>query len=65
VAPPTGEELGAIHRHLVGLPAQEGAVLTDDETLGVTFVRGPGSGPDLTYAARPRWDEATWRESLA
>jgi len=60
-----GDELRAIHRHLVRLPAQEGAVVTEDETLGVTFVRGPGSGPDLTYAAMPRWDEASWRESLA
>jgi len=61
---PTLDELEAIHRHLVALPGQEGAEVTDDEELGITFVRGPGSGPDLTYAARPRWDESTWALAL-
>jgi ribosomal protein S18 acetylase RimI-like enzyme len=65
VAPPTAQELEAIHRQLVRLPGQEGAVVTDDDELGVTFVHGPGSGPDLTYAAIPRWDAASWPESLA
>lgn len=65
VAPPTIEELDAIHRHLVRLPGQEGALVTDDEELGVTFVRGPGSGPDLTYAALPQWGEGSWTEGLA
>jgi ribosomal protein S18 acetylase RimI-like enzyme len=49
----------------VTLPGQEGATVSDDEELGVTFVRGPGSGPDLTYAALPRWDEASWPDALA
>ncbi len=65
VAPPTDEELEAIARHLVTLPGQEGAIVDDDEALGVTFVRGQGSGPDLTYAALPRWDRETWPERLA
>ena len=65
VAPPTTDELEAIHRHLVRLPGQEGAVVTDDDELGVTFVRGPGSGPDLTYAALPRWDADSWAAGLA
>jgi ribosomal protein S18 acetylase RimI-like enzyme len=65
VAPPTLEELEAIHRHLVRLPGQEGAVVDDDTELGVTFVRGPGSGPDLTYAAMPHWDADTWADALA
>ena len=65
VAPPTSDELEAIARHLVTLPGQEGAAVTDDAALRVTFVRGRGSGPDLTYAARPRWDGDTWPERLA
>lgn len=62
--PPTTAELEAIRRHLVTLPGQEGAEVWEHEQLGVTFVRGPGSGPDLTYAALPRWDSATWPEAL-
>ena len=65
VAPPTTAELEAIHRHLVRLPGQEGAIVTDDVELGVTFVRGPGSGPDLTYAAMPQWDAVGWPDALA
>lgn len=65
VAPLSPAELEAIQRHLVTLPGQEGAIVSDDDDLGVTFVRGPGSGPDLTYAAMPRWDRGTWAESLA
>jgi len=65
VEPPSAEELAAIHRQLVTLPGQEGAIVTEDAALGVTLVRGPGSGPDLTYAARPRWDADTWPQSLA
>jgi len=65
VEPPTTAELEAIHRHLVVLPGQEGAVVADDAELGVTFVRGPGSGPDLTFAALPGWDSDTWPERLA
>lgn len=65
VPPPTTDELEAIHRHLVRLPGQEGAIVTEDKALGVTFVRGPGSGPDLTYAALPHWDGDTWLDALA
>ncbi len=65
VEPPSVAELEAIHRHLVVLPGQEGASVVDDEVLGVTFVRGPGSGADLTFAAMPRWDAHDWTERLA
>jgi ribosomal protein S18 acetylase RimI-like enzyme len=65
VEPPSPAELEAIHRHLVVLPGQEGAGIVDDEALGVTFVRGPGSGADLTFAAMPRWDARDWPARLA
>jgi ribosomal protein S18 acetylase RimI-like enzyme len=65
VPPPSTDELEAIYRHLVVLPAQEGAEIAKDEALGVTFVRGPGSGPDLTYATLPRWSAGSWQDSLA
>ena len=65
VAPPSDAELDAIRRHLVTLSGQEGAEVSVDDELRVTFVRGPGSGPDLTYAALPRWDADTWPEALA
>jgi ribosomal protein S18 acetylase RimI-like enzyme len=55
----------AIAQHLVTLPGQEGAEVTPDHDLGVIFVRGPGSGPDLSYAALPRWDADSWPEALA
>ena len=64
VAPPSADELAAIHEHLVTLPAQEGASVEVDDELGVILVRGPGRGPDLTYAARLRWDADTWPASL-
>ncbi len=64
VEPPSPAELEAIERHLVTLPGQEGASVQADEELGVIFVRGPGSGPDLTYAAMPRWEADTWLQSL-
>lgn len=65
VDPPTADELVAIQRHVVIQPALAGATVTVDEELGVTFVSGPGRGPDLTYAAMPRWDAADWERSLA
>ncbi len=65
IAPPSAAELDAIRRHLVTLPGQEGAQVSVDDELGVTFVRGPGSGPDLTYAALPSWDVDTWPDALA
>jgi len=65
IDPPSADELQLIERHLVTLPGQEGATVRVDDALGVVFVRGPGSGPDLTYAAMPRWDAQTWPEALA
>ena len=65
VEPPSADELAAIHRQLVTLPGQEGASVAVDDELGVIFVRGPGNGPDLTYAAIPRWDAQTWPDALA
>lgn len=64
VEPPTAEELAAIQRHLVTLPEWDGGSVEDDEALAVTFVRGPGDGPDLSYAAQPRWDAKAWPERL-
>lgn len=64
IVPPSVEELAAIQRHLVTLPVQEGASVSVDDDLGVTFVRGPGSGPDTTYAALPRWSADGWRTAL-
>jgi ribosomal protein S18 acetylase RimI-like enzyme len=55
----------AICRDLVALPAQEGASVRVDDELGVTFVRGPGQGPDVTYAAMPGWEPGDWLASLA
>ena len=65
IEPPSAEELAAMERHLVTLPAQEGARASHDDDLGVTFVRGPGKGPDSTYAALPRWSADAWRDALA
>jgi ribosomal protein S18 acetylase RimI-like enzyme len=64
VAPPSAEELAAIQRHLVALPEWEGATVEVDDQLGVTFVSGPGSGPDTSYAALPRWSWQAWPERL-
>ena len=64
VEPPSTAELEAIQRHLVTLPGQEGATITLDGELGVVLVRGPGSGPDATYAAMPRWGATTWPDRL-
>ncbi len=64
IEPPSADELEAIQRHMVTLPAQEGAEVVADEALGVTFVRGPGSGPDVAYAALPRWSADEWPEAL-
>ncbi len=64
IEPPSADELEAIQRHVVTLPAQEGAEVEVDEALGVTFVRGPGSGPDVAYAALPRWGADEWPEAI-
>ena len=65
VEPPSRAELEAIARHLVTLPGQEGAEVSVDEARGVTFVRGSGSGPDMTYAALPQWGDDDWPTGLA
>ncbi len=64
VAPPSADEAAAIQRQLVALPAWEGATVTPDPELGVTFVRGPGGGPDTCYAALPRWGSDDWPQRL-
>jgi ribosomal protein S18 acetylase RimI-like enzyme len=64
VEPPSGAELAAVQRHLVALPEWEGGRVGADEALGVTLVRGPGNGPDTSYAAMPRWSAADWPERL-
>jgi ribosomal protein S18 acetylase RimI-like enzyme len=63
VEPPSDAELQAIQRHVVTLPGQEGAVVSEDES-GLVFVQGPGSGPDVSYAAMPRWGADEWPERL-
>jgi ribosomal protein S18 acetylase RimI-like enzyme len=60
VEPPSPEELAAIQRHFATLPEWEGGSVVDDPELLVTFVQGPGNGPDGSYAAMPRWDAAAW-----
>ena len=64
VEPPSPAELVAIQRHLVSLPVWEGARAEVDDELGVTLVRGPGSGPDTSYAAMPRWGAEDWPDRL-
>lgn len=65
IDPPSADELAAMQRHVVTLPGQEGGRVHDVEELGVTLVEGPGSGPDVTYAAMPRWGVDTWPDMLA
>ncbi len=64
IEPPTAAELAAIQRHLVALPEWEGGTVTEDAALGVTLVRGPGNGPDVSYAAMPRWRADEWPQRL-
>ena len=64
IEPPTNDELAAMQRHLVTLPEWEGGSVEDDEALAVTFVHGPADGPDLSYAAQPRWGVDEWPERL-
>lgn len=64
VEPPSPAELLAVERHLVALPTFEGGELVDDAELGVAMVRGPGSEPDISYAAMPRWTVAEWPARL-
>jgi ribosomal-protein-alanine N-acetyltransferase len=54
-----------MQRHLVTLPGQEGGTVRQDRELEATLVHGSGSGPDVTYAAMPRWDVDVWQERLA
>jgi len=65
VEPPSPEELVAIQRHLVTLPEREGGTIEVDDALGVTLVRGPGNGPDSSYAAMPRWGVRSWADDLS
>jgi ribosomal protein S18 acetylase RimI-like enzyme len=65
VDPPSGAELEAIQRHLVSLPGLDGGSVRDDAELGVVLVQGPGSGPDVSYAAMPRWGADDWPSRLA
>jgi ribosomal protein S18 acetylase RimI-like enzyme len=62
--PPTIEELAAIERQQARLSEQAGAVLTDDEQLGVTWVRF-GRGSALDYATGFRWPSGEAPERLA
>ena len=63
VEPPSTEELEAIQRHLVTLPGQEGAGRHGRRRARCrSSCVAPAAGPDLTYAAMPRWDADTWPE---
>jgi len=62
--PPTSEELVAIERQLARLSEQAGATLTEDEQLGLTWVRF-GRGTALDYATRFRWTPDEARTQLA
>jgi GNAT superfamily N-acetyltransferase len=53
-----------MQRHLVALPEWEGGTVTEDGPLGVTLVHGPGNGPDVSYAAMPRWRADDWQDRL-
>jgi GNAT superfamily N-acetyltransferase len=64
VEPPTTAELSAIQRHLVTLPVWEGGTASEDGALQVTLVHGPGNGPDVSYAAMPRWHASDWPARL-
>ncbi len=50
---------------MVTRPGQEGDTVTVIPELSVTLVRGVGRGPEPTYAGMPRWETATWADSLA
>jgi ribosomal protein S18 acetylase RimI-like enzyme len=54
-----------MQRHLVTLPGSEGGSIQVLSELGVTLVAGPGSGPDATYAAMPRWGADDWPARLS
>ncbi len=62
--PPSNEELATIERQQTGLSEQAGATLSDDEELGVTWVRF-GRGPALDYATATRWPADEARQRLA
>lgn len=64
IEPPTASELAAIQRHLIALPEWEGGTVGQDDALGVTLVQGPGNGPDVSYAAMPRWSADDWADRL-
>lgn len=61
--PPTREELAAIERQLARLSEQAGATLTEDEQLGLTWVRF-GRGPALDYVTGFRWTPDQLRGQL-
>jgi ribosomal protein S18 acetylase RimI-like enzyme len=64
VEPPSPAELAGIQRHLAALPVAEGGSMHEDAELGVALVRGPGDGPDVSYAAMPRWSAESWPSRL-
>ncbi len=60
--PPDRSELEGIERQLVALWGEAGATVSEAPELGVELVSWPGRGLAFNHAARPRWDEADWRE---
>lgn len=65
VAPPTDEELAAIERQQPEIAAQAGARVFDDSERGVVWVRAPGRGLALNYAACIRWPADSAADRLA
>ncbi|MEA2623373.1 MAG: N-acetylglutamate synthase [Chloroflexota bacterium] len=64
VAPPSGEEVHGIARHLATLAVHSGATARDDAELRALLVRSPGDGIALNYAALPRWDAGASTDRL-
>jgi len=65
VVPPTEDEREAIERQQAEIATTAGAGLFDDPDSGVVWVRAPGRGPALNYAACIRWPEGSFADRLA
>ena len=65
LVPPTEDERAAIERQQAEIATTAGAGLFDDPDSGVVWVRAPGRGPALNYAACIRWPAASFADRLA
>jgi ribosomal protein S18 acetylase RimI-like enzyme len=64
-AAPTVEELAALERQLVGLPAYSGATVAEDRGLAAVRVTLPGRGPGQNFVGCMRWPADGVPERLA